>query len=265
MGQSRGQALQGASSSGQRVDARDPHSSSAPHQHAAYWTCPGGSCRDLPSQVPPGLFRATKSAFLSQDSRRELINSKTHAPRREDESPGAPKSRPGALGVPCPGAPGGRCPVSPLPGALSGSVRRSGSRGVTASRAIRNESVFRGARDRPCEVRRVELCCLIRLSLCLHHPALIAPPGLGNKPVLADVIFTTSSQLRSQDSTQGEFLPANTLRFFIQRQPGLCLWDAGQGTSHVLCSHLAGKTQNLRSRQVLTLPFAGQMAHGLKK
>ena len=42
-GQSRGQALQGARSSRQQVDARDPHSSSAPHQHAANWTCPGGS------------------------------------------------------------------------------------------------------------------------------------------------------------------------------------------------------------------------------
>ena len=263
MGQSRGQALQGASSSGQRVDARDPHSSSAPHQHAAYWTCPGGSCRDLPSQVPPGLFRATKSAFLSQDSWRELINSKTHktakmraqGPRSRGLGPWVyPARELQAAAVLCP-----RCPVR------SGSIRCPGCRVVTTSRAIRNESVFRGARDRPCEVRRVELCCLIRLSLCLHHPALIAPPGLGNKPVLADVIFTTSSQLRSQDSTQGEFLPANTLRFFIQRQPGLCLWDAGQGTSHVLCSHLAGKTQNLRPRQVLTLPFAGQMAHGLKK
>ena len=47
------------------------------HQHAVYWTCPGGSCWDLPSQVPPGLFQATKSTFLSQDSRRDLINSKT--------------------------------------------------------------------------------------------------------------------------------------------------------------------------------------------
>ena len=47
------------------------------HRHAVYWTCPGGSCWDLPSQVPPGLFQATKSTFLSQDSRRDLINSKT--------------------------------------------------------------------------------------------------------------------------------------------------------------------------------------------
>ena len=32
----------------------------------------------------------------------------------------------------------------------------------------------------------------------------------------------------------------------------------GQGTSHMLCCHLAGETQNLRSRQVL-------MPHGLRK
>ena len=90
-------------------------------------------------------------------------------------------------------------------------------------------SVFRGARDNPCEVRRAELCCSICLPLLLYHPALIAPPAVANEPLLADVIITTSSQLRSQDSTQGEILPANTLRFFIQRQPGLCLWEAGTG------------------------------------
>ena len=148
----------GARSSRQQVDARDPHSSSAPHQHAANWTCPGGSCRDLPSQARPGLFRATKSAFWSQDSRRELTNSKTpktvkmraQGPRSRGLGPWVQPAREleeAAALCPC-------CPVR------SGSVRCPGCRGVTASRAIRNESVFRGARDHPCEVRGADLSCL---------------------------------------------------------------------------------------------------------
>ena len=169
--------------------------------------------------MPLGLFRATKNVFLSQDSRRDLTNIKipktakmrAQGPRSRGLGPWVyPARELQAAAVLCP-----RCPVR------SGSVRCSRCRGVTASRAIRN--------DRPCEVRGAELCCLIRLPRRLHHPALIAPPALANKPVLADVIITTSSQLRSQDSTQGEILPANTLRFFIQRQPGLCLWEAGTG------------------------------------
>lgn len=157
-GQSRGQALQGARSSRQQVDARDPHSSRAPHQHAANWTCPGGSCRDLPSQARPGLFRATKSAFWSQDSRRELTNSKT--PKTVKMRAQGPRSR--GLGPWVHPAweleeAAALCPCCPV---RSGSVRCPGCRGVTASRAIRNESVFCGARDHPCEVRRAELSCL---------------------------------------------------------------------------------------------------------
>ena len=154
-GQSRGQALQGARSSRQQVDARDLNSSRAPHQHAANWTCPGGSCRDLPSQARPGLFRATKSAFWSQDSRRELTNSKTvkmraHGPRSRGLGPWVHPARElEAAAALCP-----RCTVP------SGSIRCPGFRGVRASRAIRNESVFRGARDHPCQVRGAELSCL---------------------------------------------------------------------------------------------------------
>ena len=66
---------------------------------------------------------------------------------------------------------------------------------------------------------------------------------------------------------EGELPPANTLwmRFFIQRQPGLCLREAGTGHLPRAPCDLASETQNLHSRQALTLPFAGQMPHGLKK
>ena len=167
--QSRGQVLQGARSSRQQVDARDPYSS-APHQHAAYWTWPGGSCQDLPSQARPGLFRATKSAFWSQDSRRELTNSKTpktvkmraQGPRSRGLGPWVHPARElEAAAALCP-----RCTVR------SGSVRCPGCRGVTASRAIRNESVSWGARLTLRAARRGALLFNLSVPLLLYHPAL---------------------------------------------------------------------------------------------
>ena len=100
----------------------------APDPHPATLSPPvlglrqGGSCRDMPSRVPP----PSPPSFPGHGARHLAgLPAGTHRQKDtrddEDENQGAPQPRPGTGGAPCPGARGGLCALSPLPRAAAGS------------------------------------------------------------------------------------------------------------------------------------------------
>ena len=107
--------------------------------------------------LEPGLAAGTHQQQDTQDG--------------EDESPGAPESRPGALGAPCPGARGGCCPLSPLPGAVGERSLSRLPRGDSLQSHQKWKCVLWGARS-PLRGARsgAQLFSLAYLYLGLRHP-----------------------------------------------------------------------------------------------
>lgn len=128
---------------------------------------------------------------------------------------------------PCPGAPGGRCPLCPRCPVRWGHYAVRLPRGDNLQSHQKRKCVSWAARSplRGCGSGAL----LLFQSVCLYvYTALIVPSTLANKPVLADVIIATSSQLRSQTLPKGNFCQRIPCGFSFSASH-VCAFGAGTG------------------------------------